>query len=190
MQAFRRFWSHPNLLKDSRGGRLFWLVDAFLIARGYFGTTSSMPVSCAYISMQQLATLRGRGDFPRSQIFRVHSPSLGGPQHSNIVLDVFVASRTSKSIHLDFLRQQQLPTAFLCILLGKWRRQMSTSNLSLSVSDRLRWWLTFLSRVRSCIFYTFFKEAGRGECQPPPLDRSTLVFCASSSCRWHFCTFS
>ena len=102
MQAFRRFWSHPNLLKDSRGGRLFWLVDAFLIARGYFGTTPTMPVSCAYISMQQLAALRGRGVFSRSQIFRVHSPTLGGPQHSNTVLDVFVASRTSKSIHLVF----------------------------------------------------------------------------------------
>ena len=96
----------------------------------------------------------------------MHSPSLGGPQHSNIVLDVFVASRTSKSIHLDFLRQQQLPTAFLCILLGKWRRQMSTSNLSLSVSDRLKWWLTFVSRVRNCIFGAFFKETGRGKCQP------------------------
>ena len=40
----------------------------------------------------------------------------------------------------------------------KWPRQMSTSNLSLSVSDRLKWWLTFVSRVRSCIFCTFLRK--------------------------------
>ena len=77
-----------------------------------------------------------------------------------------MSTTASRSIHLGFLRQQQLPTAFLCIFLRKWRRQMSTSNLSLSVSDRLRWWLTFVSRVRSCIFGAFFKEIGRGKCQP------------------------
>ena len=95
------------------------------------------------------------------------------PQYSNTVLEVFVASRAARSIHLGFLRQQQRPTAFLCILQGKWRRQMSTSNLSLSVSDKLKWWLTFVSRVRSCIFGAFFNAIGRGNCQPAALATKT-----------------
>ena len=67
-----------EFVKGSSGKLVFGLVDVFSIASSYFGTTSSMPVSCAYISMQQLAAPRGRGDFSRFQILGVHSPTLGG----------------------------------------------------------------------------------------------------------------
>ena len=50
--------------------------------------------------------------------------------------------------------------------------------------------ISSVSDIMSDAVCAFFKETVRGECQPPPPDRSTLVFCGSSNCRRHFCAFS
>ena len=57
----------------------------------------------------------GRGKCQPAALAATAKPK---PQYLNTMLEVFVAFRAARSIHLGFLRQQQRPTAFLCIFQG------------------------------------------------------------------------